>query len=81
MDYTKTSKKTITDVQKGMEKIKIKELKKYYDEYATSKCISIHNLVDYLEDKKRDNKGTPEVKSINDDLRILREYLMLYSIT
>lgn len=79
MDYTKTSKSVITAVQKGMSKMNNKELENYYKEYATSKCTSIQNLVDYLEEKKRDNKGTPEVKSINDDLRILREYLKLYT--
>ena len=80
MDYTKTSKNVITEVQKGMKKIKNKELIEHYSDYTSSKCVSIQNLINYLEDKKSENKGTPEVKSINDDLRILREYLKLYSV-
>lgn len=80
MDYTKTSKKVITEVQKGMKKIKNKELTENYIDYTNSKCVSIQNLINYLEDKKNENKGTPEVKSINNDLKILREYLKLYSV-
>ena len=81
MDYTKTSKKVITSVDKGIKKINNDELVNYYKDYTTSKCISIQNLIDYLEDKKNENKGTPEVKSINDDLKMLHDYLKLYSVT